>query len=315
MIIGVSQGSILGPLLFILYVNDFPEICKNSTCLLYADDTAIFFEAQSQTELQKLIDNESPKIVDWFNSNKLSINASKTYCQLYNNTTAMINVNVCIRNKHIKFTDKIKYLGMYIDADMKWRSHINHITNILSRNVGIIKKASFFLKSKYLLLLYNSLFLPYINYCCIIWGHSAPTLLYRLNKIQKKVVRIIAGQTRLAHTNPIFKNLKLLKIKGIAVQQSILLMHNAISQNLPCNISSLFISVQNVAITRNRLISHFEEPFTSKLYATRTISWLGPRLWNTMIAPSFSGIKTAPVSKAIIKKFAKDKILTNYPDE
>ena len=184
--IGVPQGSILGPLLFVLYVNDFPEICANSTCLLYADDTAIFFEAQSQSELQKQIDNDLPKIVNWFNSNKLSINASKTYCQLYNNTTAVVDVNVSISNERIKFTDQIKYLGMYIDSDMKWRSHINHITSILSRNVGIIKKSSFFLKRKHLLLLYNSLFLPYINYCCIIWGHTAPTLLLKLNKIKKK---------------------------------------------------------------------------------------------------------------------------------
>lgn len=313
--IGVPQGSILGPLLFIIYVNDFSRICTNSTCLLYADDTAIFFEARSEEELQNRIDTEIPKIVNWFNSNKLSINASKTYCQMYNNTENIINIKARIGDTDIEFTDCIKYLGMYIDKDLKWRSHINHISNILSRNAGIIKKSSFFLERKQLLLLYNSLFLPYINYCCLVWGHSAPTLLDRLNKIQKKVIRVISKQHRLAHTNPIFENLKILKIKDIAVQQSVILMHNVISQNLPPAIYSMFtLSNDNVNI-RTRMNRHFEEPFTAKLYATRTISWLGPRLWNKIIATSFPNIEMVPASKAGIKRISKDKIIATYSDE
>lgn len=310
--IGVPQGSILGPLLFILYANDFPNICTNSLCLLYADDTAIFFESRTESGLQNAIDVEVPKIVNWFNSNKLSINSGKTYCQMYKNTQCNVNIKVHLNGAEIAFVDKVKYLGMYIDTDLKWRSHIDHICNLFSRNVGIIKRSSFFLDQKHLLLLYNALCLPYINYCCLIWGHSQPTLLARINKIQKKVVRVIDGQHRLAHTAPIFVKLNLLKISDIAVQQSIILMYNVLIQNVPLMIRSLF-TLQDVATGhRTRSIRHFQEPFSAKLYATRTLSWIGPRLWNTKIAPTFPYILTVHETKNAIKKYVKAQSIAAY---
>ena len=314
--IGVPQGSILGPLLFILYINDFPNICKNSSCLLYADDTAIFFEAQTESELQKMIDIDVPKMVDWFNANKLSLNTSKTFCQLYKKSTSLVNINMSLNGENIVFVNKIKYLGVYIDIEMKWRSQIDHVTSIVSRNTGIIKKASFFVSRKYLLLLYNSLFLPYVNYCCLIWGYSSPSLLARLTKIQKKAIRIIDGQPRLAHTNPIFRKLNILKIKDIAVQQTIILLHNVVKQNIPAVIRSMFIlNHLNAADVRTRSIKHFQEPFASKMYATQNIFWQGPRLWNLIVASAFPDINSIPVSKEVIKNIIKEQIIGQYHND
>lgn len=309
--IGVPQGSILGPLLFILYINDFPKICSLSTCFLYADDTAIFFEAENEQQLQQAIDREIPVICHWFRTNKLSLNANKTYCQIYNHTASRINIDVCIDGTKIDFVDSVKYLGMYIDKDLKWRTYIDKICNIVSRNIGIIKKSSFFLQRKHLLLLYNAFCLPYFNYCCLIWGHSSPTLLARLEILQKKAIRVIDRQHRLAHTNPIFVKLKLLKIKDIAVQQCIVLLHNVIFKNVPTEICSLFNTVEHNPVG-TRIIRHFEEPFTARLYGTRVVSWLGPRLWNRFIAPKFSEIDAVPNSKQIIKKIAKSELLSTY---
>lgn len=194
---------------------------------------------------------------------------------------------------------------------MKWRTYIDKICNIVSRNIGIIKKSSFFLQRKHLLLLYNAFCLPYFNYCCLIWGHSSPTLLARLEILQKKAIRVIDRQHRLAHTNPIFVKLKLLKIKDIAVQQCIVLLHNVIFKNVPTEICSLFNTVEHNPVG-TRIIRHFQEPFTARLYGTRVVSWLGPRLWNRFIAPKFSEIDAVPNSKQIIKKIAKSELLSTY---
>ena len=200
---------------------------------------------------------------------------------------------------------------MIIDKDMKWKTYIDHICNTVSRNIGIIKKSSFFLERKHLLLLYNAFCLPYFNYCCLVWGHSSPTLLSRLEILQKKVVRVIDGQHRLAHTNSIFVKLKLLKIRDIAVQQSIIFMHNVMLENMPAPICSLFNLVEHdYMATRN--IKHFQEPYTARLYGTRTLSWLGPRLWNQFIVPKFPEIAAVPNSKQVIKQIAKDKLLSAY---
>ena len=127
-------------------------------------------------------------------------------------------------------------------------------------------------------------------------------------------MRIIDGQHRLAHTNPIFAKLKILKVKDIAVQQSIVLIHKVIMRKAPENICSLFVASQTPP-RAIRNIKHFEEPFTRRLYGTRTISWLGPRLWNTLITPVFPEINDVPQSKLIIKRSVKEKILASYNEQ
>lgn len=308
---GVPQGSILGPLLFILYINDFPSICINATCLLYADDTALFFESNDQQHLQSMLDSELPKINEWLNTNKLSLNTEKTYYQLYSNTCNVTNVIVSLNGKNIKPVDKVKYLGVYIDDKLSWKYHINHLANILSRNVGILYRCKFFFERKQLMMLYNSLVLPYINYCCIVWGHTFPSYINKLALLQKKAVRIIIGSTRLAHTNPIFVQLNILKIDDIVKQQALLLIHKKLNGLLPQNISELFTLKEETGFNTRR-IQHIVETFTDKRYRTNTIGWVGPRLWNSIAVPIFPLIQNIPNSKNIIKNITKSFFMQTY---
>ena len=173
--IGVPQGSILGPLLFILYINDLPNACAEASTLLYADDTAIFFEAENTAALQNMLDTSLPLLCRWFQINKLSLNTKKTFYQVYNTSGYMQNIRVILNGSLIQYSETVKYLGMLISTDLKWNKHIDHIAAIVSRNIGIMNRAKFFLGQKHLLLLYNSLVLPYLNYCCLIWGYAANT--------------------------------------------------------------------------------------------------------------------------------------------
>ena len=309
--IGVPQGSILGPLLFILYINDFPDVCREASTLLYADDTAIFFQSSNADELQSMLDSYLPLISKWFIINKLSLNTNKTFFQLYNVSERTINIKVKLNDNDIKHSDTVRYLGMFIDTNLKWKSHINHISATVSRNVGVMNRSRFFLGSKHLSLLYNSLVLPYLNYCCLIWGHSSQSLINKLFILQKKAVRIIDNQPKIAHSNPIFAKLKLLKLKDIAKQQSILLMHSVITQNAPFLIGSIF----NLSPTNNRasrVTRHFNETFTRKQYCIRTVAWIGPRLWNSLLSPIFPHIAAVPSTKQTIKDITKRQIIEGY---
>lgn len=309
--IGVPQGSILGPLLFLLYINDLHKVCNMAKTLLYADDTALIFEADSAAELQTLLDAELPKISKWFQVNKLSLNADKTYFQLYNNSRINSDITVFLNGTKIKHAERVKYLGMFVDENMKWKSHIEHISTIISRNIGIISRSRFFLRHKHLLLLYNALVLPYLSYCALIWGFSPRSHLHKISVLQKKAVRIIEGQPRLAHSDPLFSKLNLLKIEDIAKQQAIVIMHNVVNQRTSNEICSLFdLAPHNERNSRN--IKHFTEMFASKLYRTRTLAWLGPRLWNTIITPFYPDLQTVPISKQSIKKLTKNKLTERY---
>ena len=216
----------------------------------------------------------------------------------------MKNLKIIINNKSIKFEETVKYLGVLIDNKLTWRDHILFLSNIISKNIGILYRSSLVLDRKHLLLLYNSLILPHINYCCIVWGMTFPSLINKIEILQKKAVRIISGSSRIAHSEPLFKELKLLKVKDIAKQQALILIHRKIQHSLPGLVGCLFaINEYHTANTRN--IKHITEPFSHKLYRTHTVGWQGPRLWNTILAPIFPLIRDIPISKNVIKKSQK----------
>ena len=309
--IGVPQGSILGPLLFLLYINDFPNISNKIEFLLYADDTAIFFESDCSNNMQSLIDRESMVICQWLAANKLSLNTEKTVYQVYKNTNEEVNLSIKLDDTIIKEQSKIKYLGVFIDKNLNWSHHINHLTFIISRNIGVISRSKYLLNRQSLLLLYNALVLPYINYCCLVWGFTYPSYVRKIEILQKRVIRIIDNQHRFAHANPIFKKLGLLKVQDIAQQQLLTVMLRKLHETLPAELSGLFTLADSPHILlRNR--RDFVEQFTEKLYRTRTPSWIGPRIWNSIITPQLAPGSTDELSKGQIKQICKVYFLQTY---
>ena len=141
----------MGPLLFIIYINDIENIDKNVEYFIYADDTAVFFKHHNPDELQYVINRIMPKISEWLHSNYLSLNASKTVYQLYTKRKSNVTIDIAINSIAIKRQDTVKYLGVLIDDDMKFISHINTITSTVSRNLGMIGRVRPFVGSRQLL--------------------------------------------------------------------------------------------------------------------------------------------------------------------
>ena len=211
---GVPQGSVLGPLLFLIYMNDLPYVSKELQFYLFADDTSIYYDANDLIILQKVINRELRKVKKWLEANRLALNVSKTNYVTFHSPSKEINefIKIKLGQKAINQVNCIKYLGIFIDSTLRWKPHVTELSPKLARNCGIFFKIRHYVNPDTLKLLYYSLFYSSLSYGTIVWGLTHPSVILSLYKLQKKVIRAICFEDRLAHTSLLFHKLETLKL-------------------------------------------------------------------------------------------------------
>ena len=177
---GVSQGSILGPLLFILNMNDICNVSKLMFTILYTDDTCVYLGAQIYQKLFKLINSELNHLCTWFKSNKLSLNTGKTFYMVFHRARLKPNNNndIIMDGNTLTKVNSAKYLSVIIDHKFNWINHIAYVKNKISKSIGIIYKARSVLSKTSLVSLYYSYVYPYLTYCIEAWGCATQTHLH-----------------------------------------------------------------------------------------------------------------------------------------
>ncbi|KAF7664264.1 hypothetical protein LDENG_00182270 [Lucifuga dentata] len=178
---GVPQGSVLGPRLFILYMNDLSMTLDLFKYILFADDTNLFYSGKHLDSMLHTVDREMDKVKNWFDINKLSLNLEKTKFMIFSNRTVNINAQIKIGNIEIERVKETKFLGVIIYDKLRWKSHITHVGSKVSKSIAILYKAKNLLNDNALHILYYSIIAPYINYCVAIWGNAKKKPSYRSN--------------------------------------------------------------------------------------------------------------------------------------
>ena len=226
---GVPQGSVLGPLLFIIYINDIARSSKHFNFIIYADDTTLCSTLKVNTDATQL-NMELNNVSRWLNLKKLSLNVKKTKAMAFQMPqNKIIQPNIQINGSNIEFVDNFVFLGITINNKLNWNSHINKVTNKISKTVGILNKLRSFLPSGVLQTIYNTLILPHMTYRILAWGRHTNTI----HTIQKRAIRIIAASKYNAHTEPLFKQLNLLRACDICKLQELKFYHKLINRQLP----------------------------------------------------------------------------------
>ena len=182
---GVPQGSILGPLLFLLYINDLPNILKHQ-CILFADDTTIIVKCQDKSSFEDNINNTVKQVINWLNHNNLQINLSKTKMiqfKTYQSESIPLKINYC--NEKVEEVDDTKFLGIMLDKNCNWKAHIIHVCNKLDRFVYALKRLRQVSSIQTALCAYHGYVASTLKYAVILWGNSVDV--EKAFKIQKKV--------------------------------------------------------------------------------------------------------------------------------
>lgn len=301
---GVPQGSILGPFLFLCYINDLPNVSNLITPLIFADDTNLFIKGKDPDALMTSLNEELIKIANWTKINKLSLNTQKTKYIVFTRPRTQITIASQLRlnNDMISQLKEVKFLGVFIDNKLRWNIHISHICKKISKSIGIICKAKNVLDRATLRTLYFSFIHPHLTYAIEIWGKSANVHVNSILRLQKKALRIITSVNRYAESAPIFHNLKILTVYQIYHLQTLLFLYKFTNGILPSIFGDFFQKLNSTRETRNDGL--FRIPLMKNTFSQRSLRYQGALIWNT----HFNKLQYN-ISFTAFKKRAKQYIL------
>ena len=307
---GVPQGSTLGPLLFLLYINDLRYSLQKSTASHFADDTSIIYSSNKLKTLETILNTDLKGISDWLKANRLSLNVNKTKLLIFQSKQRKLDLNclsIKIEGSKLKPCDNVKYLGLFLDKNMSWDFHINQLSKKLSRANGILAKIRHFLPTKIIISVYYSIFYSHIIYGCSVWSLTTKLNIDIITVLQKKCIRIINFAPFNSHTNELFDKNQLLKLEDIIKCEQLKLVFDFKNKKLPNDLQNLFQLNSDIHThtTRNVKKEGLHVPqINTNTYGNKSIRYAAPVLWNALLKTNseINNIKTSSTLKLHLKK-------------
>ena len=246
-------------------------------------------------------------ISSWFKANKLSLNIDKTNFLVFHPYQKSVpDIKLFIDNIKLVLVHVTKFLGVLIDENLSWKPHIHKISCLISRNIGILYKLKHIFPRHILLSLYNSLILPHLNYCSIVWASTYPTYVNQLFILQKRAIRFIANKNFRDHTFSLFHDLGILSVFDIYKYQLGIFMYRLNNNLIPSNLKKIFTKTKDIHSYNTRSKDNFYHDFSSSSIHHRSIRFSAPRFWNSLPVNIKSKCSISSFKKALKNLLLED---------
>ena len=280
---GVPQGSILGPLLLILFVKDFPSVVKHSKVVLYADDTVLLYSSSAIDDIQKCLISDLNLASKWFSNNKLHLNTTKCKWTLFGSEKRLKDCTipqVKIDNAEIEHVESYKYLGLLLDANLNWNEHVNSLCKKLRQRLGVLRRVRGYLDQATALMLFNALVLPIADYCDTVYGNCSKTLQSKIDRLLCKGGRIVLNVPFDTPSRTVIDDLKWLTFTERLQFHRCMSVFKCINQQMPDYMKCKFEQFSHQYNTRDE--KSLILPKCKTDMGQRTFSFTGARDWNSL---------------------------------
>ena len=312
----VPQGSVLGPLLFLLYVNDLHAAIKSSETFHFADDTHLLNFSNSVESLCSRVNADLRVLTCWLNCNKISLNATKTEFILFRSRSKLLSYTPFLKllGKRIYPSPVVKYLGVLLDEHLNWRPQISIIASKLQRANGALSKLRYYIPLNSLVNIYHAIFASHMRYGCQLWGLRDNTYSHRVLTLQKAALRLITFSEPRASSNPIFSNLGILKFFDMVEVLNIKFVHQFFNRALPLELLDTlkFYKINHSIRTRSQSLGLIQIPsVNTRSYGLNSFTKLSIQQWNKL-QQHLSSLHLAEISKSKLNTIARSFYLNSY---
>ena len=280
---GVPQGSVLGPLLFNVFINDLPNVSDIMKTVLFADDTTLLCSGKNFENLMVVINEELAKYKKWFDCNHLTINFKKTNYIIFGPKILTKNLASCLYIDQIPIEQvhQTKFLGFIITENLSWLDHILYISSKISKTIGILFKIRSKLSLNIMIKMYYSLIYPYLIYGIILWGNSAHSHLLHLNLVHNSFIRCLFMLRKFEHITKFYTKANLLNLYQIYYLFCLKFMYKIKNNILTKNFVNMFHPAKSTTWSF-RFVKNFQQPFPRLKIVQSSIISCGVTFWNKL---------------------------------